>query len=92
MKKFWSVICVLFGMFFIAGCGFQPITGQVVEKEHDAGGYQWDKKKSQYVYEEECFELDIIVDGGSEEEVCVSERVWEDAMEGHQITLTEEYH
>lgn len=91
MKKFWGIICVIFGMFFIAGCAFQPISGQVVEKEHSSSGYQWDNKKKEWVYHAECFELDIVDDSNYEHEVCVSEHVFNDAMLGHPISLTEEY-
>lgn len=92
MKKLWFILCTLFGMTVIAGCGFQPISGHVVEKEHDTPGYEWDSKKKAWKYVEECYELDIVDKYNQEHEVCVSERVWNDAMEDHAINLTEEYH
>ncbi|AXH44610.1 hypothetical protein SEA_MEDIUMFRY_64 [Arthrobacter phage MediumFry] len=92
MKKLWFILCVLFGMTVIAGCGFQPVSGIVVEKEHDTSGYEWNSKKKEWVYTPECFELDIVDKYKTEHELCVSERVWNDAMLDHHINITEEYH
>jgi hypothetical protein len=39
-----------------------------------------------------CWRLKVVEHNGKEHEGCVSSRVWDDAMLGHQITLTEQYH
>ena len=91
MKKLWSIICVLFGMTFIAGCAFTPVTGTVVEKEHQPSGMDYNHSKSEWEYKSEYFELDIVDENDQEHEIHVSERVFNDAMLGHQITLTEDY-
>ncbi|QGZ17271.1 hypothetical protein SEA_GIANTSBANE_67 [Arthrobacter phage Giantsbane] len=93
MKKFWSIICVLFGMLFIAGCG--PAwtgTGIVVDKNQYDAGYRpvtWSNKNQ---WQDACFEL-VVRDSKTKklEKSCVSEHVWDDAMLDHQITITEDY-
>lgn len=64
----------------------------MVEKEYEPDTRHYDHKKNKWVGDEECYELDIYdheADTGVER--CVSERVFNDAMLGHQIKLTEDY-
>ena len=91
-RDIFIAIATFFGMFFIAGCGYIPVSGTVVEKEHKPGGMEYDYSKSKWTYEDECFELDIVNEHDYEHEICVSERVFNDAMLDHQINLTEDYH
>lgn len=63
----------------------------MIEKEYEPGGWEYDNKKKKWVHESDCFELDLKLEGGYEKELCVSERVFNDAMLDHQITLTKEY-
>lgn len=70
-----------------------PVKGIVVEKEHERSHAKYDKKTNTWKRTKECHELDIYEhDAGDAVELCVSERVFNDAMLGHEITLTEEYH
>ncbi|QFG13676.1 hypothetical protein PBI_SHEPARD_69 [Arthrobacter phage Shepard] len=94
MKKIWSAICVLFGMIFIAGCGAIGWTGTgiVVDKNHYNAGYRSVTWSNENQWQDECFEL-VIRDNKNKklEKGCVSERVWNDAMLDHQITISEDY-
>ena len=90
-QHIFTAITVFFGMFFIAGCAFSPVTGNVVEKEYQPSGSKYNWSKGKWEHKSECFELDIVDQKLMEHELCVSERVFNDAMLGHQITLTEDY-
>lgn len=70
----------------------KPVTFDVIEKEYEPDTRRYDHVKKKWVGKNECFELDVIAKGGYERELCVSERVWNDAMPLHPITLTKDYH
>lgn len=92
-NRFLSAIFVFIGMFFIAGCSATWYgTGHVVDKNYMPAGYRpvtWDTKNQ---WLPECYELVVREQGTKNiQKGCVSERVWNDAMLDHQITLTKDY-
>lgn len=66
-------------------------TGTVVEKTHRASYLSYCGKGC-FVMIPECFQLTVEEYNGDTHTGCVREKVWEDAMLGHQITLTENTH
>lgn len=92
-QHIFTAITVFIGMFFIAGCG--PTwygTGNVVDKNYLPAGYQTVSWSDKNQWRDECFELVIRVDGTKNiHKGCVSERVWNDAMIDHEITITKDY-
>ena len=92
-RDIFTIIATLIGMIFIAGCTSTWLgTGIVVDKNQYDAGYRpvsWSKENQ---WQPECYEL-VIRDNKTKklEKGCVSERVWNDAMLDHQITLTESY-
>jgi hypothetical protein len=92
MKKLWSIICVLFGMIFVAGCSSTWVgTGWVVDKNYHEAGYRtvsWSQKNE---WQPECYELLVKAKSdGAYHRGCVKEQVWRDAMWDHEITLSEQ--
>lgn len=72
----------------LSGCGNPIPPGEIIEKEHESGGYTTvsscttDSKgkrtcTSKRMGKPECWELEIRDDKGNEHEVCVSEREWD---------------
>jgi hypothetical protein len=91
-RDIFTIIATLFGMIFIAGCGDMTWygTGIVESKTYHEAGYRpvsWSQKNE---WQGECFEL-TIRDKKERHKGCVSERVWNDAMLDHSITITKEY-
>lgn len=90
--KRWLVgLISLLSVLMVTGCTSYPITGTVVEKEAEDGGYKWNSTKKKWVYKDACKELDIRVDSGTIVERCVSDRVFNDAVVNKKINLTEDY-
>ena len=92
-RDIFTIITTLIGMIFIAGCASTWYgTGIVMDKSYKPAGYQpvsWSKENQ---WQGECYELIIKEKGTNQLHTgCVSERVWQDAMYDHQITLTQEY-
>ena len=71
----------ILGIFLVFLIGFEERpwfgTGIVTQKEYDEVL--------------DCHLLKITDQSGEQQERCVSERVWYDAMLDHQITITKEY-
>ncbi len=92
-RDIFTIITTLIGMIFIAGCSTTWLgTGHVIDKNYLPAGYRpvtWDTKNQ---WLPECYEL-VVREQGTKDihKGCVSERVWNDAMLDHQITLTKDY-
>lgn len=70
----------------IAGCGFTPVAGIVIEK------YETRVTRTIKPYtRKDCYRLVILDSNYDKHKRCVSERVYYDAMLDHHINLTEEY-
>lgn len=92
MSKLWSIICVLFGMFFIAGCGSTWYgEGNVVGKTTLENVVSCDDGDICSPMGKYCHYLKIVDKYDKVHEGCVSERVWNDAMLDHHIEITKEY-
>lgn len=91
-KKWLLGLISLFSVLAVTGCSPYPISGIVIEKEMEPGGYEYDSHKKKWKYEEACNELEIEVEGGYLVERCVSQHVFDNALKDHHINLTEEYH
>ncbi len=77
----------LLSVLAITGCAYTPLTGTVVEMK------QTRKLVSIKPYlRKDCNQLVIVDKDYDKHDRCVSDRVFQNAMLGHQITLTEEYH
>ncbi|UTN91626.1 membrane protein [Arthrobacter phage Trustiboi] len=91
-RDIFTILTVLFGMLFIAGCGGGWTgTGVVVDKNmHDAGyrPVSWSQKNE---WMPECYEL-IIRDNATKEleKGCVSEYIWQKATVDQPITISKE--
>lgn len=91
-RDVFTIITTLIGMIFIAGCTFVPVSGTVMEKEYSPSGSKYNWSKNKWETKSECYELDIVDAYNKEHELCVSEQVFDDAMLGHYINITKEYH
>ena len=82
MKRALALIGVAI---FLAGCSTTP------EEKPDPTWYGEGTVVHRIAYED-CWYLKIYDAKNVEHEACVSEHVWHSALEGHKITLTEEFH
>lgn len=79
----WSIIVAVKGPWYGEGT--------VVDKGY-SGSYIMSCGKSCFTSIPECYRLKVVEYNGDEHEGCVSSRVWENAMLGHHIAITPDYH
>ncbi len=65
--------------------------GTVLTKSY-SGSYIMYCGKGCFTSVPECHRLKVVERNGDEHEGCVSPRVWDDAMLGHHISITPQYH
>lgn len=86
-KKWLLGLISLLSVLVITGCAYVPVTGIILEKNETRVTRTYKPYTKKH-----CYQLKILDAQNVEHKRCVSERVWEDAMFDHEITLTEEYH
>lgn len=79
------IVILLFSALFLAGCSTTP------EQKEDPIWYGTGTVVHKIAYSD-CYHLKIYDEKNVEHAMCASEHVWNDALEGHKITITEEYH
>lgn len=94
-KWLMKVIAVLVGVFVLSGCEAPWYgTGTVIEKIYvdTESSYIFCGNKTMCpIPSSNCWRLTVVEKNGEEHVGCVTQRVWNDAMLGHKITITEEY-
>ena len=92
VRDWFYALLSAFTVFSLSACAWTG-TGTVMDRGFVEG--HWEAKSAPSTgrsWVPECFELTILDDKSSQEiKECFSERVWNDAMLGHQITITKEY-
>lgn len=93
-KRWLLGLVSLFSVLAITGCAGWVGSGQVIEKEHEAGHWET-KRKSDGTkstnWVPECYELEVRdEDSGEEQEFCINKQTYDLAVENQRITITEE--